>query len=150
MTISIEEGKLKISVVELLECLSPDEKRALVDTLSCEDDLIEDIANQIVNGWTAAGSHGGRCWGDADPGTPLDKAIRKVAISAGTVASKEVESLCASLRRQHAYHKQVEKWAWDMYHGWGKSASPPSMPSAYDSTPDEWAVVLKEANDDRT
>lgn len=62
-------------------------------SLACEDDIIEDVTDQIIKGWTEEGSHGYKHSGDADPSTALDKAVRAVALGAGEVAVREIRQL---------------------------------------------------------
>ena len=156
MKVTLENGHLSINVLALLESLTTEEKRGFVDSLACENDIIEDVAAQIIKGWTEMGSHGYKHGGDADPTTPLDKAIRAVALAADSVAAKEVDSLATAMRRQHAYHVQIDQWAWKMYHMMNEAHNnsqrcpdSPPCPSSYDATPDEWVVVKKDGGPDQ-
>jgi len=148
MTVTIEHGQMTLDVAELLRELTPAEKRELATDLAIVDDVIADVARQIIDGYTTDGSHG---WDDseaADPHSPLGQAIREVALWSDSVAARQVAALTASMRRQHAYHEATKEWAWTMYHTMAdahrdviRCPLPPASPSAYDTRPDAYIVV---------
>jgi hypothetical protein len=151
MAIKIENGKLIADVTDLLDGLTADEKMEIADTLAITDHVIQYVAQQIVTGWTGAGSHGCNDSNDAEPISPLGKAIRAIAIGAGSVAAEQVKDLSAAMLRQHAYHDQMQRWAWQMWHAMNDARrdriacpTPPEPPNALDTTPDAFIVV---AND---
>lgn len=148
MLSKVENGNLTIDVHELLAGLFVEEKQVLAEALAISDDVIERVGQQIVTGWTEAGSHGFNDSDAADPTYPLGKAIRAVALGSGGVAARQVEDLSSTMRRQHAYHDQMQRWAWTMYHAMqdarrdGRACPcPPECPSAYDATGDAFIVV---------
>ena len=144
MKATVDHGSINISIVSLLEELTPEERFELADALACDDAVFRNVADQIINGWTEMGSHGGKMGGQAEPHTPLDKAIRAVAIGSGAVAKKEIEDMTTTMRRQHAWHEQTSKWAYEMYHAMIDAGLRPSEhPSAYDANPDAYVVVAK-------
>ena len=150
MAIKIDNGKLIVDVVELLDGLTADEKMELADTLAITDHVIEHVTQQIITGWTDAGTHGCNDSDDAEPMYPLGKAIRAIALGAGGVAAQQVKDLVAAMRRQHAYHAQVRKWAWQMWHAMNDARrdgagcpEPPEPPNPYNVAPDAFIVVAK-------
>jgi hypothetical protein len=92
MKATIEKGYLKIDAADLIDHLDDAGRAKIIELLSCHDTIIENVAAQIVDGWTEAGSHGGRCFGPL-PHTPLDKARRRLAESASEVAKEDIKRL---------------------------------------------------------
>jgi hypothetical protein len=92
MKLEIKEGKVIIDAFELLAELTGDEKIALVDSLSCQDEVIKHVSDQIVTGWTELSSHGSRGCSET-PHTPLDKAIRYIADNSSELAKQEIQRL---------------------------------------------------------
>lgn len=89
-----EQNELAISLEDAFCYLNAEEKLALADTLSCCDDVIKNVADQIVHGWTEASSHGSLlCTATDAPVNGLDYAMRLVAKNAGEVAKTEIERL---------------------------------------------------------
>jgi hypothetical protein len=130
--IRVEGGRLSINIIDMLERLSIEDKRSIIDTLSCDDEVIADVTAQLLDGWTEAGSHGGRVGGQSEPSTPLDKARREIALRAGDVAKKEIDDLCNTLRWAKADNDRTSEWAWKMYHGEIGKVMPPHL--TYDDT----------------
>jgi hypothetical protein len=95
---TLEKDYLKISLQDILEQLSFDDKRLIATYLACEDDVIEDVANQLLTGWTESGWHGGRSSGQAEPTGALDIWRRRLALRCGKVAVKEIDDLKNSLK----------------------------------------------------
>jgi hypothetical protein len=150
MLAKLENGKLLISMSELLEGFTTEQKREVADFLACESDIIADVASQILTGWTEASSHGFNDSDKLEPERPLGKAIRAVAEGAGTVASEQVRTLARAMARQYAYQDNVQRWAWQMYHAMQDAnrdgmvcPRPPMCPSAYNTDADAWVVVPK-------
>lgn len=101
MKVTLENGQLHIDIYEAMRGLSLEEKRQLADTLACQDDVIELVAQQIITGWTEFDSHGGIGESSVYP-KGLDKAWREVAKASGDIAKKAVERLEAALERTTA------------------------------------------------
>lgn len=78
---------------ELVELMSEDDKVEFMQSLSCHDSVINYVAQQIINGCTDDGFHGGVTSVSANPSTPLQNAQREVAKNSGDIARKEIESL---------------------------------------------------------
>lgn len=92
MDCKLIDGRLTVNVYDLIENLADEDKAHIMETLSCDDKIIENVAAQIVDGWTEAGYHGGITYGPM-PHTALDKARRLVAKSAPEVRDKAIERL---------------------------------------------------------
>ncbi len=126
MEAKIEGSRISISIVDMLSSLSFEDKLTVIDTLSCDDEVITHITAQLLDGCTEFGSYGGSCHGQVDPFTPLDRARRAIALRAGEVAKKEIEDLCSTLRWEKACAENYCNWGFKMYHG-EKSAMPPTI-----------------------
>lgn len=150
MKAKIENGCVKFDVAAMLDEMSTEEKRHLADSLSIQDDIIEDVVSQVLEGWTELSSHGANDCDKAEPTYPLGKAIRRVALGAGGVAARQVEQIVRSMKWHEAYRQNTEEWAWKMYHMMndanrdGRTCPPaPSWPLANEENPEEYIVVRK-------
>lgn len=103
MKLQYEGGMVSFDLHWLLEMVPAEQKRELVESLSCDTDLIDFVAQQIINKWTENGYHGAALCSAADaPAYGLDKAWRDVAKASGEVAKREIERLEEALRRSEA------------------------------------------------
>ncbi len=143
MEAKIEGSRISLNIIDMLCSLSLEEKRSIIDILSCDDEIITDVTAQLLDGWTEAGSYGGRVGGQVEPSTPLDKARREIAFRAGDIAKKEIDDLCNALRWEKADLDRASEWAWAMYRG-EKPSMPPYL-TVNDSL--EYEVVKKVKGD---
>ncbi len=90
---------LTLNIVDILESLSGEQEKQLIEQLSCSDAIIEHVASQIVHGLTDEGYSGFIGSTMPQPSTPLGVAVRKVAMHAPELARKEIESLQRALAR---------------------------------------------------
>lgn len=144
MNIKYDGDKIELSFSDLLDHMTLDEKKSLIERLSCENDIIEHVVSQIATGYTencCSGSRG--CGAEIEPHTPLDKARRTLALSAGEVAKKELESALNSLRLQQAWHDHYRDWAFEIYHAWGKQSQCPQRNSPTSGAWNEYEVIKK-------
>ena len=99
--IKIENGRVSICIPSILEASSSAEKRLLAEVLSCDDDIFDHVAAQIVEKWTENGYHGATCCeAQAAPQAGLDKAWRLVANASSGIAAKEIKRLAYALAAQ--------------------------------------------------
>ena len=117
MKVIINKGKMEIDTNELLLNLDEDNLIKLADTLSCQDLVIKNVSDQIIDGCTDVGSSGSEGV-DSIHFTPLENARRRVAMKAGDVAKREIETLQRRLESAKRRMKNKEDWAWAMYHAW--------------------------------
>lgn len=111
MKVKINEGKIVIDPYDLLQELKGEDKIRLIDDLSCQNEVIKHVSDQIIHGCTERGSHGSM--GSATiPSTPLDKAVREVSENSSDIAKKEISRL--TRRMQFLEESKIE--AWDKYH----------------------------------
>lgn len=139
-----DNGNLIIPLHAILDRLTPDEKNSLVDYLSCDEQILENVTSQIMTGWTDGGSHGSRgCGFDEVPHTALDKARRAVAMASESVAKEELKAAINTLRSQQAWHDHYRDWAFEMYHAWGKTSRPPERQSPTHDATLQYEVIKK-------
>lgn len=131
MQVKIERGRIILNTIEVLSALSLEDKKSLIETLSCDDEIIANVTAQLLDGWTEQGSHGATRSGAVEPFCPLDKARREIALRSGEVAKKEIEALCSSLRWTKANEEKYSAWGFKMYYG-GPRIMPPQITYDYD------------------
>jgi hypothetical protein len=145
MNLKIDKGNLIINIYELMDCLSTEEKQEVADSLSINEDIIKNVTDQILIGYTEKGSCGCHDEEDVSPQYALGQARREIALSANTIAKEQIESLLKVLKRKEEYHQKVQQWAYSLYHlcidnGYNYV----KMFSAYDPSEDEYEVVKKQ------
>lgn len=98
----LDGDEAKINIYDLLHDGLPDErKQELAESLTCADYVIKAVADQILEGWTENGFHGGEiCSVDSGSLSPLQKARLRVADGAGEQARKEIERLQSQLKNE--------------------------------------------------
>jgi hypothetical protein len=108
----LEGGRLQVDIWELLGSATGEERTALVCALACHDGLFDEVANQLIDGWTSDGSHGsvGAARHTAYGG--IDRAVRRIAKASSEIARKEIERLEAALKHEEAQRNV----GWDAYH----------------------------------
>lgn len=144
MKLKVDGDKIELSFSDLLDHMDFEDKKNLIERLSCENDIIEHVVSQITTGYTENSCSGSRsCGTEIYPHTPLDKARRKLAESAGEVAKKELDSALNSLRTQAAWSDHYRAWAFEMYHAWGKQSQCPQRNSPPAGSWNEYEVVKK-------
>ena len=92
MNAKLIDGRIAVNVADLIESLKDEDKVHIIELLSCDEKIIENVAAQIVDGWTKAGYHSGITYGPM-PYTALDKARRLVAKAAPDLRDKAIVRL---------------------------------------------------------
>ncbi len=110
MKAEIVNGKVILDYCELFDNASGEELNLLVQSLACQDSIVKHVADQLLEGWTEDGYHGGVA-GDANPATssPIDQARRRIALGAGEVAKATIEAQQRALAHAGTYQKEL--WA---------------------------------------
>jgi len=109
MRVEITGSNLVIDFWSLLGNLSDEDKHKAADTFSCDGEIIRYVTQQILDGWTEQGSHGGiLCTAVPEPAphNGLDWAMREIAKRAGEVAEKEIKRLEEALKHRE---EQLQK-----------------------------------------
>lgn len=96
--LSVTGGVISFDIASMLELFSTTEKRAIAESLSCDSDIFDHVAAQIISKWTE-NSHRGEvcCEAGSLPRYGIDKAWRDVAKASSEVARREIERLEAAL-----------------------------------------------------
>lgn len=118
MEVAIKNNTLSVSIFYLLDQLSTEDKLSFIDTLSCEDDIIHMVADQLVYGYTNNYSRGGSC---CDPSelSALDKYRRLIAKSASNIAKEEIERLECKVKSLKKDNAKLSQYCWRVYHQYG-------------------------------
>jgi hypothetical protein len=110
---TIEGGKLSLDLYDLLGSLTDQARLDLIDTLAVREEVIHEVANQIIDGYTTAGSHGPTSFGgNPDATYGLDAARLRIAKASSDIAAKEIERMGDEIRRAKASMDD----AWNKYH----------------------------------
>lgn len=113
MKIAIEAGHIKINLQDLIEAASTEERATIIDHLACHDEIIDEVMNQVIDGWTTMGGHAGTGYGgNVDAVHGLDGARMRIAKASGEIAAREIERLGDALKREKAHSND----GWAEYH----------------------------------
>lgn len=118
----MEGGNLVISISDVLQSLSAEERDSFAQALSCEDAVIVNVVDQIVDGFTRDISHG-------SSDTLLEQR-KRILEAVDQVRFKVVGELMRSLAALEFSEERASKWAWHLWHAWPSeyAASRPSPP----------------------
>lgn len=98
--IKYDKGQLVMDLHSILEQVEPEQKREMLESLSCDSEILEFVTQQIIDKWTENGYAGSySCEAPLHP-FGLDKAWRMVAKASGEVARKQIEGLESRLARE--------------------------------------------------
>jgi len=113
MNAEYKDGRLSFSFADLLDRMSLDEKRELIESLSCDAEIVTFVGQQIIDKWTENGFYSGvSCIANAETYGGLDKVWRDVAKASGDVAKREIERLEDAVRSAD----KLASAGWDKYH----------------------------------
>jgi hypothetical protein len=101
-----QAGKLVLCLHSILGQLTGEHLRSLIDSLSCEEQVIEQVAKQIVDGWTdmtsCGASRGARAWIEDGHIPALDRARMYLHARADEETQKDLGRLKDLARRAEA------------------------------------------------
>jgi hypothetical protein len=113
MNITIKDGAISINLHDLIEAASREDRMAIIQTLARQGDIITEVANQIIDGYTSEGWHGARGYGgDADATYGIDGARMRIAKASSEIAASEIEAL----KKKIDSERQSAQNAWAAYH----------------------------------
>jgi len=99
MNAEFKAGKITFELHDLLGQVSTEQKMEMIESMSCDDDVIKHVSAQIISRWTENGYAGGSaCTASDAPTMGLDWACREVAKHSGEIAKREIERLEDALR----------------------------------------------------
>lgn len=112
MDAKLENGRVSFHLFELFELIPAEMKPELIETLSCDEEIIRHVTRQILDKWTEnLYSGSGACSAQPTPYCALDVARREIALRSGEVAKGEIEALTKSLA---STEKEKQKYM-DLY-----------------------------------
>jgi hypothetical protein len=111
--VTIKDGKIILDIFDLLGELCSDQRNEIIDLLSCRDEVIDEVTNQIIDGMTTQGSHGAiGAGGDPAAVHGIDGARMRIAKASSDIAAREIERLGVAIQRE----KQLCDKGWAAYH----------------------------------
>lgn len=113
MSARLVGADLVVNVYDLISELGKEHRAAIIDALACTDEVINEVANQIIDGWTTEGSHAGRTYGgNPDATFGIDGARMRIAKASSEIAAAEIEQLKKQIDRE----RELGQKGWDAYH----------------------------------
>lgn len=113
MEVRVENGRMTFPVSCLLERLTLEEKREMIQFLACDSEIMDEVAAQIVDGMTSEGWHGPiACTASIEPYRGIEKARRLIAEKSSEIAAREIEQL----KRAVESEKKLGMAGWEAYH----------------------------------
>ncbi|MBX2848952.1 MAG: hypothetical protein KTR16_11570 [Acidiferrobacterales bacterium] len=108
----LENAKVTITVEdpnEILEAMQPDDKMDFLQALSCHDEIIEYVMQQVFTGWTEGGFHGSMVC-DWNGSSILQQFQRKlIEIGADDMAKKRIEELERYMKRSDEREAELQR-----------------------------------------
>ena len=109
----LEGANLVINMYDLLGQLPSETRGQLIDSLACLEEVIDEVMNQVLEGYTSEGSHGPRTFGgNPDATRGIDGARMRIAKASSEIAAKEIEALARQIKSE----KELGQKGWDAYH----------------------------------
>ena len=108
MEAEFKNGAIQIDPCHLFEEMDLAQKLELVELLSCDEQIINHVADQIIDRFTENGYGGGVfCSAGVNPVSGLDKAWRRAAKASGDIARREIERLEDALKSAKDAYSQL-------------------------------------------
>ena len=105
------DGHLVIDINDIFDNLPEDSIIELIERLSCSEQVIKHVADQLLEGWTENGYHGSISSG-LNQSTEICRARDNIAKGAGDVASKRILELEGLVKSA----EELTQAGWDAYH----------------------------------
>lgn len=108
-----DAGRLEVNLYDLLGTATGEQRAALIDALACQQEVIDEVMNQVLDGSTSAGSHGpaGGVW-SANETHGIDGARLRIAQKASEITAKVIQEL----GRRIDAEQELGRKGWDAYH----------------------------------
>lgn len=113
MKVTISRGCLSVDLYDLMGELDTEQRAKVIDALACREEVITEVANQIIDGFTSEGSHAPMGWGgNAEATYGIDGARMRIAKASSEISAREIEQMADKLRRTEARINE----GWKAYH----------------------------------
>lgn len=110
---TVDGGKLQIDLYDLLGSLTGEARANVIDMLACRQEVIDEVMNQVIDGYTSQGSYGPTgLGGNPEAIYGIDGARMRIAKASSEIASREIERLAQEMARLKARINE----GWDAYH----------------------------------
>lgn len=118
----LKKGRLSIDVRELLEAMDKETVLELVSTIACHEEVLDQVAELVVEGMTSDGSYP-YDW-------KADKARRRILEALPTIRLRVLEQLAKELEVTKLREAEASKMAWTLWHAWpeGRTRERPDVP----------------------
>ncbi len=108
MNPKLKDGQLTFSITDILDKLDGESKVEFIETLACDEVIIEHVASQIITGLTSGGYSGAKSYmAYHEPTTALDKATREISKISSDLARKEIEKLEFALKESEKKYYEL-------------------------------------------
>jgi hypothetical protein len=108
MTIKYNAGELVLDLHDMLQSVDAESKIKMVESLSCDDDILKHVTAQIIDRWTENVCSAGSSYiASPTARNGLDWAWREVAKKSSDVAKREIERLEYALRKKNEEYLNV-------------------------------------------
>ncbi|MCP3681971.1 MAG: hypothetical protein GY861_04700 [bacterium] len=104
--------KLEINYFDFIDNVPKEDVLELVESLSCNEDMINYVVDQIFDGWTRNNGSHGSIKGEIHPQTALELARQRVCNEANWLLRKENERL----KRLCESKQKMSDEGWNKYH----------------------------------
>ena len=109
-----KDGKLEFELHDLLQGAKYDTKIELIESLACDDDIIEHVVDQILDGWTENCYCGASAYEQTEiPRYGLDIARREISKRSGEIAKQTIEKLEKTIASQKKELDEYRQKEWD-------------------------------------
>lgn len=105
------DGKLQFDFHDCLRSLPAEQRLQCIEDLSCDEEILKHITDQLVEGYTEGGYSGGTIItapADSSRGTALDHALRRIAKASSPIAERQIMKLEDALTRATERLREME------------------------------------------
>lgn len=107
-----KDGQIVIDVMSVFDNISGEKKLELVERLSCEDEIITFVMQQVFDGTTENGYGGSESLDDLRISSPLQAFREQVRQQSNRLLLKELNRLRGELSNRRKYYDR----GWNEYH----------------------------------
>lgn len=122
--IELIDGKLSIDLYDFVDAMDDSAMENLIDYLSCEEKILKNVTDQLLNYFTDLGSRGLSGSASDVPSTALEVATRRIAKDASTIAKSEIERLEGAVEFMTKTKDEYMKNYFILYHAWPRDHKP--------------------------